>query len=228
MATKPQLNCPSCGAEVPLRSAALPYAVCTYCQTVAMREGDDLRAIGKSAVLPFDVSPIQLGTAVTDGGVRFHVVGRVRWGWADGSWNEWLLSGGSGEVRWLGEAMGMFMLLHEFPAVLGTPLGRDFAEGGTIAPGAVLNAAGRRFIASDVKQAHCLGGEGDLPFPCGTDWTMTSVDFRCSDGSALSVQRDAQGTTAWIGGYHDLAGLNPQNLRAIEGWTMPTVSSEAV
>lgn len=203
----------------------MPYAVCAYCQTVAMREGEGLTEIGKSAVLPFDVSPIQLGTTIEDDGLRYSVVGRVRWGWADGSWNEWLLSGGAGESRWLGEAMGMFMLTREFPAVLGSPLGADFAAGRPIVPGATLDAAGRRFTVSDVKEAHCLGGEGDLPFAAKPDWTMTSVDFRSRDGSALSLQRDADGTTAWVGSYHDLASLKPQNLRAIEGWAMPALSA---
>ena len=221
MATAANLLCPSCGAEVPLRSAAMPYAVCAYCQTVIARDGDGLREIGKTAVLPFDVSPIQLGTTVEADGIRFQVAGRVRWGWSDGSWNEWLVTGSNGETRWLGEAMGMFMLTREFPAVLGTPLGQQFAAGGTLAPGATLDAAGRRFTVADVKEARCIGGEGDLPFPTKTDWTMTSIDFRSRDGGALSLQRDAQGTTAWIGAYSDLAGLKPAYLRAIEGWPMP-------
>jgi hypothetical protein len=207
----------------------MPYAVCPYCQTVVMREGAEgngaLREIGKTAVLPFDVSPIQLGTTIEADGVRFTVAGRVRWGWSDGSWNEWLLTGGSGETRWLGEAMGMYMLTKEFPAVVGTPIGQQFAEGGTLAPGATLDAAGRHFTVTDVKQAMCLGGEGDLPFPCPIDWTMSNVDFRSRDGAALSLQRDAQGTTAWLGSWYDLAGLKPVNLRAIEGWPMPALQA---
>ena len=66
-----ELSCPSCGAPVPLVSAAVPYAVCSHCQTLILREGDDLKAIGKSAVLPFDVSPIQIGTRGTADGQRF-------------------------------------------------------------------------------------------------------------------------------------------------------------
>lgn len=216
-----KLNCPSCGSEVPLRGAAMPYAVCSYCQTLILRDGEDLRAIGKTAVLPFDVSPIQLGTTVEADGLRFTAVGRVRWGWSDGSWNEWLLQGGDGQDRWLGEAMGMFMLLKELPAVLDAPLAAQFAAGGALDRGAELQAAGRTFRSADIKEAQCLGGEGDLPFPTPPDWSMTSIDFRSQDGAALNLQRDRQGTTAWLGGYYDLAELKPANLRAIDGWTVP-------
>jgi hypothetical protein len=50
---------------------------------------------------------------------------------------------------------------------------------------------------------------------------MINVDFRNAEGDALSVQRDADGTTAWLGRWSDLAGLQPKNLRPLEGWTLP-------
>ena len=217
----PALNCPSCGAEVPLRLAAMPYAVCAYCQSVVLREGDGLKEIGKAAVLPFDVSPIQLGTSGEADGTMFHVVGRVRWGWSDGSWNEWLLDCSDGQHRWLGEAMGQFQLLSERPGAMDDALLRGFAAGNAIAPGdqAVVGEVG--YAAADIKQAQCLGGEGDLPFPTPADWAMVSVDFKSKAGGSLSVQRDAQGTSAYEGRYVELAGLKPKNLRAIEGWALP-------
>jgi DNA-directed RNA polymerase subunit RPC12/RpoP len=217
----PALVCPSCGADVPLRDAAMPYAVCAYCQSLIMRAGESARAVGKSAVIPFDVSPIRIGTSIEDGGVSCDVIGRVRWGWSQGSWNEWLLRGADGGTRWLGEATGMFMPLVEHPAALDDPVARAFAEGGPIAPHATVTVEGKPFTASDVKQARCLGGEGELPFPAAPDWTMTSVDFRAADGSALCLQRDGQGTTAWIGRYCELSELRPRGLRVVEGWTIP-------
>ena len=220
-----ELSCPSCGAPVSLASAAVPYAVCGHCQTLILREGDDLKAIGKSAVLPFDVSPIQIGTRGSADGQRFEVIGRVRWGWSDGSWNEWLLSVGpttsNGGTAWLGEAMGLYVLVAEAPELLETPLGRQFAGGHDIPLGATFDVSGARFTATDIKQAHSLGGEGQLPFPCPADWTMTNVDFRSEAGGALSFQRDADGVSAWLGRYVALDELKPLGLRKIAGWHIP-------
>ncbi|MGE3693246.1 MAG: DUF4178 domain-containing protein, partial [Novosphingobium sp.] len=201
------LNCPSCGAQIVLRSAAMPYSVCSYCQTVAMHQGDQVQDLGKAATLPFDVSPIQLGTCGEADGVPFEVVGRVRWGWTDGSWNEWLLLGNDGEHRWLGEAMGMFQYLTEKPDAMQDSLLQRFASGEAISPGDRATVGGVTFSASDIKEAHCLGGEGDLPFPTPADWTMTSVDFKGQAGESLSVQRDAQGTSAYEGRYVELVTL---------------------
>ena len=54
--------CPNCGAPVLFRSAALPSRVCDYCQTIVVRRGSAVEAVGKAAALPFDVSPVQVGT----------------------------------------------------------------------------------------------------------------------------------------------------------------------
>ena len=217
----PQLSCPSCGADVPLRSAAMPYAVCGYCQTLILRKDGTPEAIGTSAVLPFDISPVQLGTTGQADGQPFTIVGRVRWGWTDGSWNEWLLQCGDGSVRWLAEAMGTFMLTAERPDVMASKAAATFAAGGAIEIGDVIAVDGEQFTAADIKDAQCLGGEGDLPFPTPPDWTITSVDFRSPSGAALSIQRSREDTQAWLGRYVSLAELKPANLRAIDGWAVP-------
>ncbi len=216
-----ELPCPSCGAPVPVRSAALPYVTCAYCQTLIRREGEALSAIGKSAVLPFDVSPIQLGSAGRFSLIRFRVVGRVRWGWSDGSWNEWLLDCSDGTPRWLGEAMGSFMLTAEQPDLLERRELAGFAAGGPLHLRTRLAIEGEVYVACDIKEAKCLGSEGDLPRPTPEGTPLTSVDFRGTAGGFLSVQRDAEGVSAWRGNAVDLAALNTVDLRQIEGWTIP-------
>lgn len=217
----PEISCPSCGGAVPLRRAALAYVVCPYCQSLVLRGDGDLRALGKSAVLPFDISPIVIGTRGTIDRIAFEVVGRVRWGWRDGAWNEWLMALADGSTRWLGEAMGTFMALADAPHARHLPLIEAFARGDAITPGATVDIDGRRYVAADVKQATCLGGEGELPFPTPADWTIASVDFREAGGACLSVQRDARETSVWAGRYVDLAELAPSGLRRFDDWTMP-------
>lgn len=204
-----------------MRSAALPYVTCGYCQTLIRREGDGIEAIGKVAVLPFDVSPFQLGSAIGWRGARFTLVGRVRWGWEDGSWNEWFAEGTDGAHRWLGEAMGSFLISEERPDLLDLAPIRAFAAGEPLYPGATVMIGESLFEASDVKQATCLGSEGDLPFATAIGTAITSVDFRSPGGAALSLQREADGASAWLGEYLELGQLAPANLRAIEGWAIP-------
>ncbi len=214
-------NCPTCGAGVPARGDGLPYATCAYCRTLLMRHGLTLEAVGTVAQLPVDVSPIQIGTRFSVDGAESTSVGRVRWGWSGGSWNEWLLIAADGSRHWLGEAMGMYMLTAEYPDALDIPAIRNFAQGNPMAVDASVKAGGQWFHVADIKEAACLGSEGDLPFPTLPGWTITSVDFRNDAGAALSVQRGRDGTSAWLGVWSDLAGLAPKGLRMLEGWAIP-------
>jgi hypothetical protein len=218
----PEISCPSCGAAVALRQAAMPYVVCPRCRSLLLRGDDELKAVGTAAVLPFDVSPIVIGTRGTADGHAFEVVGRVRWGWVDGAWNEWLLALSDGSTRWLGEAMGTFMLLAEPPQACDVSALRAFARGAALVPGTVVTVDGQDFVVADVKAATCLGAEGQLPFAAPAHWTMTSVDFRNADGAALSVQRDDRETSAYLGRYVDLTDLAPNGLRRFDDWAMPT------
>jgi len=214
-------NCPSCGAPLPERSV-MPYVTCAYCRTLILRSGLSLEEVGKVAVLPPDVSPVQLGTSFRIGDALLTVIGRVRWGWADGSWNEWLLSGGDGDEHWLGEAMGAFMLTRARPDLLVHPLIAAFASGGGDIPvGTRIEVEGVTLTAVDCKEAQCLGSEGDLPFATLPGRVMASIDFRGPDREAVSIQRDERGPSAWLGHYSDLAALAPGNLRKMEGWTIP-------
>lgn len=249
------VSCPNCGAAVTFRSAALPSRVCDYCQTVLVRRGDGVEAVGKSANLPFDVSPIQIGTTGRFDGHPFEVIGRVRWGWTvpseereagpwgsrdpaaaevspapaaplDGSWNEWLLLFGDGSHAWLGEAMGTFMLTRERPlGDLRSPAVNAIAEGQDVPIGTEGEVDGGALSVADARAATCLAAEGELPFAAPVGLTIFSVDFRSPSGVCASLQREDGMPSLYYGRYVTLGELEPRNLRAFEGWPMPAFAA---
>lgn len=220
------VNCPNCGAEVVFRSPALPVKVCDYCRTAVTRIDDGVRAAGEMAVLPFDVSPIRIGTRGNFDGQGFDVIGRVRWGWSDGAWNEWLLLFADGRDAWLGEAMGQFMLLFEKP--LKGSLARvisQLAKGGDATIGDKASIDGIDYQVADIKDAVCIACEGELPFTAPAGWTVKSVDFRSAVGACASFQHDGTEASLYTGRYVTLAELRPQDLRALDGWTIPSFAA---
>jgi ribosomal protein S27E len=221
-----KVNCPNCGAEVGFRSPALPSRVCDYCQTILVRSGGGVEAVGKAAALPFDVSPIQVGTRGTFAGHGFEVLGRVRWGWTDGSWNEWLLLFDDGSNAWLGEAMGQYMLLRERPlGDINSKAVNLMAAGEDVPIGLVAEIDGETLIAADAREATCLAAEGELPFTAPAGWTTFSVDFRSESGRCASLQREGDLPSFYDGRYVTLAELAPRGLRTIEGWPMPAFAA---
>ncbi|MGF7151500.1 hypothetical protein FHS96_005166 [Sphingomonas zeicaulis] len=214
--------CPNCGAEIIFRSPALPVRVCDYCRSAVTRIGDELRALGEVAVLPFDVSPIRIGTAGRFDDAAFDIIGRIRWGWSDGSWNEWLALFADGSHGWLAEAMGQFMLtrkrrLSDFQSMMI----RRMAEGGQPEIGETETFDGERYRVADIKQARCIAAEGELPFATPDGWTITSVDLRTTTGAVASFQTDGRERGLYLGRYVTLGELRVTGLREIGGWTMP-------
>jgi hypothetical protein len=220
------VNCPNCGAAVTFRSAALPSRICDYCQTILVRRGDGVEAVGKAASLPFDVSPVQIGMRGTFETYGFEVIGRVRWGWTDGSWNEWLLLFDDGSNAWLGEAMGQYMMLRERPlGDIDAAAVNALAAGETVPIGSTAEIDGEPLIVSDAREATCIAAEGELPFTAPTGLTIYSVDFRSQSGRCASLQREAGLPSFYDGRYVTLAELAPRGLRALEGWPAPAFAA---
>lgn len=213
--------CPTCGAEVSFRSPALPVRVCDYCRTLVVRTSQSAQAMGETAVLPFDISPIQIGTEGRCFDQGFQIVGRVRWAWEDGAWNEWLMLLADGSHAWLGEAMGQFMALREVELTGSlAQVIRRLMNDTPVKPGESGNIAGHAYEVADIRTVRCIGCEGELPFTAPAGWEALSVDFRNRDGRCASFQKDAHGPSLYVGQYVTLASLQPRNLRALPGWSL--------
>ena len=123
--------CPNCGAPVDFRSAASAFAVCSFCKSTIVREGDALRKIGESAELFDDHSPLQLGAAGNYQGAAFTLVGRLQYRYADGTWNEWhaLFDDGAGKSAWLSEDNGRYVIAFDAPLDVAVPRERGDEAG---------------------------------------------------------------------------------------------------
>jgi hypothetical protein len=215
-------NCPNCGAALSFRSANLAVKVCDSCRSVVVRDGATLALAGKVAEVPEDVSPLQLGVRGRDGEQGFEIVGRVRWRWADGAWNEWCVIFADGSYGWLSEASGRFMLLREVEASVfdGQAVAR-LASGMLVEPGMTATIAGLDYVVNDVQPVDCVGSEGEIPFPTPIGTVAISIDLMRPDGRAASLQNDGGVVSAYAGRYVTLAEIGATGLRDFDGWPKP-------
>lgn len=216
-------NCPNCGAEVIFRSPALPARICDYCQATVKRIADGVELAGEVAVLPFDVSPIQIGTSGEYGGQTFDVIGRIRLGYDQGAWNDWLCLFSDMSHGWLSESDGQFQMVIERPIDENAPkLIRGLADGQNTQVAARTTIDGSEFVVTDIRSAKCIAAEGELPFAPSTDWEVLNVDMRDEHGFSANFEREeGEDPGFYVGRYVTLAELKPKNLRAIHGWKMP-------
>lgn len=147
-------------------------AVCEYCKTTVLKDVDSVKNLGKMSDVLEDYSPIQINTAGSYGGNGFTVIGRVQLRYADGMWNEWYLMFDNGKTAWLGDASGQYTITAEVQGLTNLPA---FTS---LVPAHSITLNGQPYIASDVRTADCIGGQGELPFKVGTGYQAKVADFR--------------------------------------------------
>lgn len=208
-----KLGCPACGAEVDFKSRSAVFAVCSYCQSTLIRHDVDLEAIGKMAELPPDMSPFQVGTRGTYEGKRFELLGRLKIAWEDGVWNEWYALFDDGREGWLAEAQGFFMM--SFPQAVPSSL----PDAAAVKVGRRITlASGQKFTVDDIKQATCVGSEGELPFPAPRGRESLSVDLSGPEATFANIEYAEDGRRLYTGKYVEFDDLKLSNLRELDGW----------
>ncbi len=227
------LHCPNCGAPVQFPYTGLSMQVCGSCRTLLRLDGAAIQAVGQCATLPFDVSIFQIGTtlniALGNGRhVRGNLVGRVRWGWDQGSWNEWLLYLPDGTIRWIAEESGMYMVMQGQRARQAQDAAcRAMLEHGRSALGHAFMFNDTTYYLSDIKTVRCVSSEGALDEPVSTGYTIQSIDFRNASGGSLTYQMEDDGGYFYEGYYAQLSELDPKNLRGLDGWAKPDFTALA-
>jgi hypothetical protein len=182
--------CPNCGAPVEFASAASASAVCSFCRSTLLRDGEALRRIGQSAELFDDHSPLQLQAAGKLEGHAFTIVGRQQIGYEGGSWNEWhiLLDHPGSESgfssAWLSEDNGAYVVAAEQPLTGPVPTPDE------LFPGQRRVVSGAVWDVASLQRAKVLAAEGELPVPPRLD----GGEFFVAD---LRNQQDQVGTLDW-------------------------------
>lgn len=215
-------SCPSCGAAITLRSSIAVSAICPYCRTLVVKHGSDVESIGQYAVLPDDMSPLQLGTTGVHQNINFVLIGRAKMKWVDGCWNEWLILYDTGEHAWLVEAQGCLAISRatEAPA-------EKRIKAGSLKLGQSLRYGNKNYTVTDIKTATLVGYEGEFPNNLAAAGTMMQViDLTGRDGAFLSATL-IKDTPAefYVGDYIAFNDLRFNYLRDLPGWEKPRTAT---
>ena len=195
MATSPtqrsyRAPCPGCGAPVEFRSAQSTHAVCGYCQSTVVRQGEVLSRIGKMAELFDDHSPLQLmasGRVTLDGKEQpFTLIGRLQFKNEAGTWTEWAAFFEDGTMATLGEDNGAYVFTRPIDP------GRELPEAARFRVGSTTAINGKPYSVAFSGQASLISAQGELPKlpPLGEPFGM--VELRSSDGEVLSIDYSRQ------------------------------------
>lgn len=158
MADVSSFKCPSCGAALPVEHRFVRMVACKYCETVSELTDEGLNPTGKSAKLAPLPTLFRVGQSGKLRGRAFQVLGRVRYGYEEGVWDEWYLAFDDGGAAWLEEDEGEWTLSRV--EKLRTPA-PSFEEARV---GSRFDVNGLPFFVTERCRARIAGAEGQLFF----------------------------------------------------------------
>jgi endogenous inhibitor of DNA gyrase (YacG/DUF329 family) len=199
--------CPGCGAPVEFRSAQSAFAVCSFCRSTVVRDGDKLSRVGKMAELFDDHSPLQLLAAGRWNNRPFTLVGRLQYKGESGPWTEWQAVFDDGSTGVLAEDNGSYVF--SLPAAIG----RELPQPAQFRLGATTAIDGKPFEVASNEQVSLVSAQGELPKlpPLGQPFAM--VELRSADGEVLSVDYGTQPAQLTRGAAVRLEDLQLSGLR---------------
>lgn len=195
-----EISCPACASPVEVDDRFALVAVCPGCDSTVVVDGEAARIHGKMGALAPPAGVLYLGATGALRGDRFRVVGRVRYGYARGYWNEWLLALEDGAAAWVSEdedELQLERLLEDPGAALDPRAAR---------PGDRVELAGSSFRVDEVDEAVCEGGEGMLPFPV-VPGERTPYAELTGDAGFATAEATGEGIRVFLGARLDRAEL---------------------
>lgn len=156
-----EFSCPSCGGPIKQQNPGSKTICCPFCGQSSHLFADSLQAAGEKHLLIDYGSVFETGQTCKLGGREFLVLGRMRFDYEDGFWDEWYINYlADGSEGWIQEDDGGFVLFREEKR-LAQQL--DFRRVKVGAPHDLEGAWEPTFITSK-GHARVNGGEGELPF----------------------------------------------------------------
>ena len=176
-----QLNCPSCGAPLPVENRFVKMVTCDFCGQVSLLKSGALEGTGTVATLTELPSKLFLDATGTLKGRRFRAIGRLQYAYEDGFWHEWFVTLGDDDRGWLQEDEGRFTLYQKETLTTPAPPYDQVRVGQT------LQVGGREVFVTEKGEAQIVGGEGQLAFAILPGETVYYVDGT-SDGAQVSLE----------------------------------------
>lgn len=210
--------CPGCGAPVHFASAQSSYAVCDFCRSTVLRQGDVLQRVGSMAEVFEDYSPLQLGaTGMLQRQAApepFTVVGRLQYKGDAGGWTEWVLALHDGTLAWLSEDNGQFVLSWAWQ-----PLGWAFKtfKASEWRLGQARSAGADSFTVTSVQNVQLAAAQGELPQIPAPGTLFKLVELRDEQGRVLTADFSGKAPLYSLGTPVALDSLQMQGLRDTAG-----------
>jgi hypothetical protein len=187
-----QISCPNCGGPLQVESAFTTLLVCNYCGQSLYIHDTGVDLAGKTAKLAEYPSRLSVGAQGKIKGQGFRVLGRVRYQYDEGFWDEWFLQFDNQRIGWVEEDEGEFTLTFKSKLTFPVPPFDQIRVGGFIPLGK------DRLFVSEKGQAQFVGAQGEVSVTARPGQALQYVDGNAAD-KAIRLVMDDKGITLHTG-----------------------------
>ena len=152
------MSCPACGAPLTIRHRFVKLVTCDFCGQVSLVHDKGLDPTGRTAELAALPSPLYVDATGQLQGRRFRVMGRLRYRYEAGVWDEWFLAFEDGRPGWLVEDEGTYKFYAK------ETLRGSVPPFDAVSVGDVIAVGGQQVFVTEKGRASIAGGEGQLAF----------------------------------------------------------------
>lgn len=175
------LSCPACTAPITIENRFAKMVTCDFCGHVSLITDSGLDPTGRTAKLAQLPSLFYVDAAGAIRGQRFRTLGRLRYQYEGGYWDEWFLVFDDGRRGWLVEDEGEFTYYAKKTLEGGVPPFESISVGSTI------KVDGRDVFVTERGRATIAGGEGQLAFTIVPGEQVDYIDGT-ADGNLVSLE----------------------------------------
>ena len=186
-------NCPQCGDLLNIYFKYAKLIKCNSCGSAIFLEDDAVKLIGQSAVLSPEPSLIQLHKPFKFQNRRFTPLGKIRYSYGRGFWEEWFLKDDKNQEFWLSIDEGDFVLEEKIKFSF------PFKKNHTFKVGQNFN----EYQVTEIGTGVCVGFEGELPEVIKLDESHTYVHLSRGHGELLTLELSDNETMTFKGQWID-------------------------
>lgn len=179
--TAAHYSCPACGAPMEVENRFSKLVICQYCGQTAAVTSVGLDPTGKVPLLADFPSILSVGATGTLQGNPFRVLGRLRYKYDEGFWDEWFVVVQDTRKLWLQEDEGTFVAFEK------ETLTAEIPQFSTIKVGSSIQVNDRKVFVVEKNEAVIGGGEGELHFRVVPGERVDYVDGN-SSGKMVSIE----------------------------------------
>lgn len=182
-------NCPQCGDALSLYFEHVKLIQCSSCKSSIFLDNEATRLAGDSSVLATEISIIQINIPFGYDKKRYLPLGKIRYSYGRGFWEEWWLKDSVGNEYWLS--------IDEGDLVLEKPVKLSYANDifDTLKVGDILKDG----IVTEIGTAKCEGFEGSLPKIIQIGKSYEYAHLSGEKGSLLTLEKGLNGIEVYQG-----------------------------